>query len=239
MEQLPLQVGPADFAVFDNFLPGPNAALVHALKEIASLRQRALLWLWGAENSGRSHLLQATAAAADEAGHRAAYLPLAAGGGLSPDALAGFTGLDVVCIDDLDQIAGQPDWERSLFRLYEGLRAAGARLVVAADRGPLHVGLALPDLVSRMTSGATFRVQPLPDADKLAALRHRASWRGIELPEETARYLMTRVDRDTGALFGLLAELDRQAIVAQKRLTVPFVRQVLDDRRRDGVSAAD
>lgn len=239
MEQLPLQVGPADYAVFDNFLPGPNAPLVHALREIASLRQRALLWLWGPENSGRSHLLQATASAADETGDRVAYLPLAEGGDLSPDALAEFGGLDLVCIDDLHRIAGQPDWEHALFRLYEALRAAGARLVVAADRGPLHLGLALPDLVSRMTSGATFRVHPLPDTDKLAALRHRASWRGVELPEETARYLMTRVDRDTGALFTLLAELDRQSIVAQKRLTVPFVRGVLDDRRRDGVSAAD
>jgi len=232
VEQLPLQVGPADFAVFDNFLPGPNGALVHALKEISSVRQRALLWLWGAEHSGRSHLLQATAAAADEAGQRAAYLPLAQGNDLSPDALAAFAGLDVVCIDDLEQVAGQPDWELGLFQLYEGLRAAGARLVVAAARGPLHVGLALPDLVSRMTSGATFRVHSLPDNDKLAALRHRASWRGVDLPEETARYLMKRVDRDTAALFELLSELDRQAIVAQKRLTVPFVRQVLDGRGR-------
>jgi DnaA family protein len=90
------------------------------------------------------------------------------------------------------------------------------------------LGLALPDLVSRMTSGATFRVHTLPDSDKLQALRHRARWRGVELPEATARYLMQRVDRDTGSLFALLAELDRQSIVAQKRLTVPFVRRVLD-----------
>ncbi len=230
MQQLPLQVGPADHAVFGNFTAGPNGALLHALQEIATLRQRALLWMWGPAKTGRSHLLQACVAAADDARQRAAYLPLAAGLELPAAALEEFAGLDLVCIDDVTSVAGDADWERGLFQLYEGLRVRGARLVVAADRAPLHAGFALPDLVSRFSSGATFRVKPLSDGEKLEALRHRAQWRGLELPEETAHYLLTRVDRDAGALFALLQDLDHEALVAQKRLTVPFVKQVLNRR---------
>ncbi|MDJ0928927.1 MAG: DnaA regulatory inactivator Hda [Gammaproteobacteria bacterium] len=229
MQQLPLEVGPPDHAVFASFYPGPNASLVHALEEIASVRSRALLWLWGPPGSGRSHLLQATVALADARGDRGAYLPLFTDADITP-AVAGSMGeLDLVCVDDVDHVAGNADWEHALFALFEQLRARAARLVVAANCGPLHVGFALPDLASRFTSGATFRLQVLSDDEKIEALQKRSAWRGLDLPDDTAAYLLTHADRDAASLFALLDRLDREALAAQKRLTVPFVRGILQD----------
>jgi DnaA family protein len=51
--------------------------------------------------------------------------------------------------------------------------------------------------------------------------------RGLELPQETARWLQRRFPRDMHSLYGLLDTLDEAAIVAQRRLTVPFIRSVL------------
>jgi len=227
MQQLPLHVGPADQAVFDNFYAGENDALVHALREIAAVSQRAVLWLWGPPESGRTHLLQATAGAADAAGYRAALVP-ASDPAVGAAALEGLGALDVVCVDDIDAVAGRDDWERALFILFEQQRQTGARLVLSARCAPLHADFALPDLASRLTSGATFRVQGLTDEQKQAALQARAAWRGVELPDDAAQYLLTRADRSMAALFRLLDLLDTESLAAQKRLTVPFVRGVLE-----------
>ena len=227
MQQLPLEVGPPDHAVFASFYAGPNASLRHALEEIASVRSRAMLWLWGPPGSGRSHLLQATVAHAGAKGDRVAYLPLSADAGLTPAAVTGMGEMDVVCVDDVDHVAGQADWESALFALFEQLRARAARLVIAAGCGPLHAGFALPDLASRLTSGATFRLQALTDDEKIEALQQRSAWRGLDLPDDTAAYLLTHADRDSASLFALLDRLDREALAAQKRLTVPFVRSIL------------
>ncbi len=225
--QLPLEVGPADEKVFASYYAGPNDGLVHALNELATIRQRGLLWFWGPSGSGRSHLLQATVNAAAESGARAGYIPLTGDGALKPHELAGFDTLDVIGVDDVDAVAGDEAWERALFNLFEALRRRGGRLAFTATLGPLHTGLKLPDLVSRFSAAATFRMRELSDGDKRDALQARARWRGVDLPDETVSYLLTRVERSPGHLFALLDRLDRAAMAAQKRLTVPFVRDVL------------
>ena len=143
--------------------------------------------------------------------------------------LEGMGNLDLVCVDDVHAVAGRPAWEEQLFRLFEQLGQRGARLEIAAERAPLHTHFRLPDLVSRFSSCATFRVTPLTDEEKLEAMQLRAAWRGLQLPAETARYLLARVPRDARHLFELLERLDREALAAQRRLTVPFVKTVLGE----------
>jgi len=227
MQQLPLEVTLADYALFETFCAGPNAACVHALRELATVAAYSFAWIWGPPDSGRSHLLQACVNAADAAGGRSAYLPLDPEVGLTPEVIEGLDACDVICVDDVDAVAGNAAWERALFLLYEGVRVRGGRLVMAAEHAPLHCGFALPDLASRFTSGATFRLRSLSDEDRVRAMQLRAGWRGLELPDDVARYVIARVERGTGSLFGLLDRLDREALVAQRRLTVPFVREVL------------
>jgi DnaA family protein len=48
----------------------------------------------------------------------------------------------------------------------------------------------------------------------------------MAMPEAVAHYLLQRHARDLTALFGLLERLDRASLAAQRRLTVPFVREV-------------
>jgi DnaA family protein len=227
MQQLVLDVGLADYARFESFFAGPNAATVHAMTEAAAVRSRAILWLSGKAGVGKTHLLQACVSAANDAGYRAAYLPLGPGSELIPAALDGMGELDVICVDDVDAVAGNADWERALFLLYEAARASNARLIMSASQAPAHCFFDLPDLASRFASAAAFRMHELSDEDKLSALQLRAKWRGIELPDDVAAYLMKRVDRSTGNLFDVLDKLDREALAARKKLTIAFVRSVL------------
>jgi DnaA family protein len=230
MQQLALDLKLADFAVFDTFHPGSNTAVLQAVSNAATKPGQQVAWIWGTEGSGRSHLLQAAVAAAAATGAACAWLPLAADEDLSPGMLEGMGGLDLLCVDDVDAIAGDDEWERALFSVFEELRNNNGRLLVTAA-APMHeVPFHLRDLASRLASGPTWKLQAMSDEDRLAALQLRSHWRGLDLPAETGQFLLRRVERSSAALFALLDELDQAALTAQRRLTVPFVKSVLEER---------
>jgi DnaA family protein len=225
--QLPLGLALDRDARFDNFFSGPNAGAVHAVCECAAGTDQPLLYLWGGIGSGKTHLLQAACQAAAAAGSTVAYVPLDQAGDWSAEVLEGLEAMALVCIDDLQAVAGRSDWEQALFALFNRLRDGGHRLAVAAVAAPAEIGLRMPDLASRLGWGGVFHLQALSDDDKLQALVLRARARGLELPAEVGGYLLTRFARDMPALFGMLEQLDRASLAAQRRLTVPFVKQVL------------
>lgn len=229
MLQLPLGVRLADRAVFDSYVAGGNAAAVAHLRAVAAGRQGGATWLAGPAGSGKTHLLQAVCARGGERGN-AAYLPLGELRGLGPGALEGWGGARWLCLDDVDRVAGERDWEQALFGLQREAEERGASLVYAAERLPRALGVTLPDLASRWAAAASFTLQPLDEAGQRAALQLRARLRGLELPPETARYLQNRYRRDMATLYALLDTLDAAALQAQRRLTVPFIRDVLARR---------
>lgn len=225
--QLPLGLQLRDSARFDNFLPGPNAGAVAAARACAGGGEPALLFVWGAAGSGRSHLLQASCHHAAEAGMPVAFVPLDGEAALAPAMLQGLEQADLVCIDDLDRVAGNPDWERALFGLVNGVLEKQGRLLVSATAPPAECGLELADLQSRLCLSAVFQLQRLDDGQKLSVLQAHARARGMELGEEAGRYLLRHARRDMPALLAVLERLDRESLAAQRRLTVPFVRDVL------------
>jgi DnaA family protein len=228
MQQLPLEIRLADHAVFGNFLPAGNELVIHELRQVADRVVQPMLWIWGPVESGRTHLLQACIAEAGERGRRSTYVPLDRSLALPAAALDGLGEFEVVGLDDIDSIAGDAGFERSVFGLFEQLGQSGGRLVVSAAAPPGDVPFRLPDLASRLKSGGVYRVQPLDDVGRLAALQIRARFRGFDLPDDTGRYLLNRMARGPASLFRVLDTLDRAALVARKRLTIPFVRSVLD-----------
>lgn len=227
-QQLPLGVRLRDDASLDNFLPGANAAVLLALKAFLTDPQEQMIYLWGGAGCGKSHLLQALCHQAGRLGVSAAYFPLENPQDLAPDMCQGLEHYPLVCLDDLQAIAGQPAWEQALFHLYNRVRDSGGRLLVAADRPPSELGLLLPDLVSRLAWGVVFPLQELSESDKIAALQLRARQRGLQLTAEVAVYLLRRMPRDMTALYTLLERLDQASLVAKRSLTIPFVRQVLN-----------
>jgi DnaA-homolog protein len=226
--QLPLGLRLQDNARFENFHAGPNAELVRVLRQCAAGDGEPCLYVWGPQGTGKSHLLQAVCRDAERSGSAVAYLPLAELIPWPPDILEGLEQMDLVCADDVDAIAGRRDWEEALFHLFNRLRENGGRLVAAGARRPAEAGLSLADLVSRLSWGPIYPLSRLDDEDRLQALQLRARRCGLELPADTAGYLLRRYPRDLKALFRLLDRLDEEALAAQRRLTVPFVKAVLE-----------
>ncbi len=231
--QLALQITLDDAATFDNFhVTNANRALLNYLQEPAALAH--CTWLWGAPGAGCSHLLQAVCQQ-DAADHSAQpwaasfYVPLRHHADWHPDILLGLETLQLICLDDVDAIAGLPDWEEALFHLFNRLRDSGSRLLVAARTAPREAAFVLPDLLSRLQSGVVFQVHEPADDDKCQALRMRAERRGLELSEEVARYILQRTARSNTELFALLERLDTHSLQRQRRISVALVRDLLQN----------
>lgn len=227
MRQLPLGVELGVALRFQTFAQGENAEAVAALSRLAGGVSRAPVWIYGPSGAGKSHLLQAACAAAGDAGRASAWLPLVQLRPEGPGFLGGFEGLDLVALDDLDAIAGVPAWEAALFTLYNGLADQGGQLVIAASASPAATVVRLPDLASRLGACEVYQIEPLAESEQPAALQSRAVRRGLELPDETLGFLMRRAPRDFATLCRMLDALDTESLAAQRRLTVPFVRDWL------------
>ncbi len=225
--QLPLGLQLKASARFSNFIAGPNAELVAQLQRTATGEGEPFFLCWGGRGFGKTHLLQAGCHLAADRARGVAYLSLRDSADLQPVLLEGWEHYPLVCLDDIDAIAGQPDWEEALFHLYNRIRAQGGCLAVSAAAAPAGLPLSLPDLVSRLGWGLIYQIQALNDEQRLQALQLRARQRGCEIPDETGRYLMRRIPRDMTDLFDVLDRLDQASLVAQRKLTVPFVKSVL------------
>jgi DnaA-homolog protein len=221
VKQLALGVRLRAGAVFDSFWPGFNGEVVAAVRAQSTVP----LWLWGASGSGKTHLLQAACAAAREA---AAYFPLARPLALPPEALAGFERTRLLCIDDVDAVAGDPAWERALFQLFNEAAELRTRLIFAAAGPPRQSNWCLEDWRSRAAACIVYQLRELDDDGRIEALRLRAAQRGLQLPYETSEYLLKRMPRDLRSLFEVLDQLDEASLEAQRRLTIPFIRDALE-----------
>ncbi|HTT04245.1 MAG TPA: DnaA regulatory inactivator Hda [Steroidobacteraceae bacterium] len=227
MRQLPLAMRLRERAVFDSFVPGANALVLAQLQAAASGAQRRVYWLYGPAGSGKSHLLQASCTHALEAGRAAAYLPLSQLQPLGPDVLQGWSDASLVALDELPAVLGRRDWEQALFALYRAGEERGATLIGAAGVPAAQLRFALPDLASRFAGALPLSLQPLDERAQRQALQQRARARGLDLPDESARYLQRHFRRDLPTLCQLLDTIDTASLQAQRRLTVPFIREVL------------
>ncbi|OGT60958.1 MAG: DnaA regulatory inactivator Hda [Gammaproteobacteria bacterium RIFCSPHIGHO2_12_FULL_43_28] len=228
LTQLTLGLGLKDEATFDNFYPGNNIEIVTGLKKSASGAGERFIYLCGQRGQGCSHLLQASCHHADQCQQRSVYLPLGQLVSLSPAVLEDLESLSLISIDDIHVVAGNPKWEEALFHLYNRVYDAGGRIMIAAHDLPKAINMQLPDLVSRLSWGIIYQLHPLTDNEKLAALIMRAHRRGISLSEEVGKYILTHCPRHMGTLFAALDALDKASLIAKRRLTIPFVKEVLE-----------
>ncbi|HEX5339569.1 MAG TPA: DnaA regulatory inactivator Hda [Gammaproteobacteria bacterium] len=228
--QLPLAIRLADTATFGNFHAGANQVAVDALRLLAQQGGERALFLWGVDGSGKSHLLQAACHAASASGRRAIYLPMSQAVMLDPEVTENLESCALVCVDDVQRSAGIEPWQHALFVLFNALVERGGSVVATARTAPGAITRLLPDLTSRLAWGPVYQLTVLEDTDKIAVLKARAARRGFDLPDETAQFLLNRLKRDMHTLCGTLDTLDAASLVAQRRLTLPFVKSLLDKR---------
>jgi DnaA family protein len=226
MEQLIFELATPEPPTFANFLPGPNREAVAALQRIADGEgSETGLVLWGPPGVGKTHLLRATAAAADL---RRPLRYFADAGALPSDPPATSELVLVDAVDRADTTA-----QGRLFTLYNALKASGGALVAAAEVPPARMPLR-DDVRSRLGWGLVFEVLPLADEDKPAALAIYARSRGFALGDDVIAYLLAHGRRDMTSLMTTLTALDRHSLASKRPITIPLLREWM--QRGQGLS---
>lgn len=228
LEQLPLNLYLPSYPTFANFFAVPNQQLITTLQQqIAQQSNTEFIFIWGKNGVGKTHILQACCNLANASQMRTVYLPLQQLREFPPAICEDLEAYDLVCIDDIDQIAGISAWEESLFHLYNRLHAGGSKFVITANKSPKELEINLADLLSRLSWGLVYQLQPLQDSEKLAALQLHAKTRGLVLSDSVGEFLLKRYSRDMAALCAVLNQLDHDSLAQQRRVTIPFVKLVL------------
>tara|TARA_R110000772_G_scaffold236733_1_gene348522 strand:- start:81736 stop:82437 length:702 start_codon:yes stop_codon:yes gene_type:complete len=224
--QLALNMRLRDDATFASFLAtAAHEPLLAALRGQGLATGEPAIYLYGPHGGGKSHLLQAACHLIPD---NSSYLPLTElQAAPAAELLSGLERQGLVCIDDLDRVAGNPAWEEALFHFYNRARERGCRLLFAGRNSPRQLAVTLDDLRSRLGWGPVFQL-PAPDDEQLQAiLQFRARCRGLDMPSEVGRFLVSRAPREMAALMQVLDRLDARSLADQRALTVPFVKQVL------------
>lgn len=201
MKQLLLDIQPAAPQTLDNFIPGRNAEALHSLKQaLTNVAEARFIYLWGAQGSGKSHLLQACKRASEK------------------------TSLPLYIADDVHTL--NEDAQISLFDQFNQLRASGGILITSGNASPTQMGLR-DDLATRLAWGLVYQLHPLTDEEKAQALQTHAKERGMKLPDEVVDYCLRYLRRDLPTLMAVLDALDEWSLTEKKPVTVPLLKKLL------------
>jgi DnaA family protein len=228
-QQLPLQFEFRANQTFADYFSGNNGeALTHLQNCIAGNGEQQI-FIWGEKGLGKSHLLQACCHQAQSQGNSSFYFSLIKNNLPDPSLLIELDNFDVVCFDNMDVIAGNRDWEIAFFNFFNQHRDRENLLILSAERAPNDLGIELADLRTRLNWGLTLRLYPLADDSRVPALIFKADLMGFEIAPQVGRFLLAHYDKDLNSLWSLLAKLDEASLAAKRKLTIPFLKKILDE----------
>ncbi|TAN66337.1 MAG: DnaA regulatory inactivator Hda [Methylobacter sp.] len=227
-QQLPLHFEFRANQTFNDFFPGSNHEIVTHLQQCVAGSGEQQIVLWGNSGQGKSHLLQACCHQAQKQNLSSFYFDLS--NAQLPDTaiLNGLDEYDVVCFDNIEHIAGNAAWELAFFNFFNRHRERGHKLLISASSAPNDIAIQLPDLKTRLNWGLSLKIQPLTDSDRIEALIFKANQMGFEIAPQAGRFLLTHYARDLASLWALLEKLDKASLAAKRKLTIPFLKQILD-----------
>ncbi len=232
-QQLPLDFEFRANQTFKDFFPGANREIVTHLQQCIAGVGEQQIFIWGKPGQGKTHLLQACCHQAQSQNLSSFYFDLTNAKLTGPSMLIGLDDYDVVCFDGIEHIAGNADWELAFFNFFNLHRDHGHKLIVSACSAPNDIAIQLPDLRTRLNWGLSLKIQSLTDSDRIAALIFKADQMGFEIAPHAGRFLLTHYDRDLTSLWALLEKLDKASLAAKRKLTLPFLKQILDEDRHD------
>ena len=229
-EQLPVKFEFRADQTFDDFYPGSNQEILAQLKKTVTGTGEQFIFLWGNAGHGKSHLLHACCHEASNQRFSSFYLDLSDSVLTNPELFAGLEDVEIVCFDNIDALAGRADLELAFFNFFNQHRDRNHKLILSASCAPNTLAFALPDLQTRINWGLPLKIQALDDNDKIAALTFKAQQMGFDIAPQAARFLLTHYDRSLSSLWMILAKLDWASLAAKRKLTIPFLKQILAER---------
>lgn len=230
-EQFPVQFEFQSNQSFSTFYPGNNEEIINHLQQIFISNEQQI-FLWGERGTGKTHLLQAMCQEANNFAKTSFYYSLKENDLPDPAMLDGLENFDLVCFDNIEQIAGNTEWELAFFNFFNSHRDENKKLVVSAPCPPKFLAIQLPDLKTRMSWGLTLKLKSLTEEQQLNALIYKANDLGFEIPIKVGRFLIAHYARDLPSIWILLDKIEQATLAAKRKLTIPFLKQIMTKQEK-------
>ena len=226
MFQLPLNISLDSSATLDSFYVGENIELLERLMKLT--KKNNLIFISGNQGAGKSHLAQAVCNEISSPNDQSCvYLPLN-NSQLTPAILLGLSQIDLVCLDNIESIANNHQWQVGLFNLYNEIKDTGNNLIIFSDRSPVHLGLSLKDLESRLSAMSIFKLKNINEENLIHFIIEQGENLGMQVSLDVATFILNRSERSILELKTIIKTLDEQSLAHQRRITIPFVKDILN-----------
>ena len=185
------------------------------------------IFLYGLKKTGKTYLLQSLCNYYFNKGRTSLFIPLKEVKDLGSQITESLENLDLICIDDVDLIAGDNLWEKAIFNLINDCLLTDCRLVFCSSFNPSNINLELKDLMSRIKKINHIEIFPVQSNNLTNAIKFIANSRSINLGEREINYLITYSERSIANLVNIIKKLDDLSMELKRKISVPLIKEVI------------
>ncbi len=246
-ERAPQQVrGAAQFNPrysFSNFVVGTSNQFAHAAaRAVAEKPSQSYnpLFLYGGVGLGKTHLLHAVALEILRLHPHLEVRYLAAEQFVNelinsirfdrmPVFRERYRNIDVLLIDDIQFLANKERTQEEFFHTFNTLYTSQKQIILSSDSSPRDIPTLEERLRSRFEWGLIADIQAPELETKVAILRRKADFEGIQLPDDVALFVARQVRSNVRELEGLLNRVIAFASLTGKKITLDLTKETLKD----------
>jgi len=210
---------------FEGFYIDPKNKQLISILENISINEN--MYIYGLKNSGKTYLLQSLCNKYSKNDKSSLFLPLMDVTKYGVEIIDSIENMDLVCIDGLEAVSQNKEWEIGLFNLINNAQQTGCRLVFTSSSEEGAINFSLADLDSRIRKFQSHEIFPISDDHLLKALKKITNLRSISLGEKEAQYLITYTKRNIADLIIILESLDQLSMENKRRITIPLIKELL------------
>ena len=209
------------FTFNDFFFDSSNEEIKLALKNNEDL------FLYGAKDSGKSFLLQSTCNYYASDNKSSVYIPISEAIKHGTGFIDSLEGLDLICLDDIDLIASNQEWEVGIFNLINNCLTSDCRLIFSSSINPSSIKFDLDDLISRIKKIDHIELYSINDASLPEAIKFVSNLRSINLGDKEINYLVTYTKRNMSDLVEIINKLDQLSLELKRKITIPLIKEII------------
>jgi chromosomal replication initiator protein len=232
---------------FDNFVVGTSNQFAQAAAHSVSVAPGKTynpLFIYGGVGLGKTHLIHAVGNAVIDRNPGLTVLYVSSEqftnevvSALRHDKMGEFKekyrNVDILLLDDIQFIANKTATQEEFFHTFNALYERQKQIVVSSDRPPKEITAVTDRLRSRFTMGLIADIQPPEIETKIAILLKKAATERINIPEDTAYYLASKVKSNVRELEGCLIRLGAQASLTGRPIDIEMAKGILRDLIED------
>ena len=217
-------------ASFESFFcSSDNLNLLTRLADIALSKNAHELIIHGEEGSGKSFLMQAICNELSSSGKQFAFIPMNKALNMGVEIFQNLAALDAVCIDDLQLILANENWETALFNLINECQQSNCSLILSfGGTQPLEENTQLPDLLSRIKRMEFITLHAVQDELFKQAIKFVAAQLEINIDKAELEFLLKHQTRRFSLLIENIIALDKQAASLKRKITIPLIKETLN-----------